>query len=148
MKDECFKAKQWLRRAHKFALKVEADARMLELLANRVNSGVAKYENTGASVDRDDARKRKEDDLLSYSDQRALVEKEQLQLIAEMTKSRKIIKQIGDPVLENIAINRYVERLNWDAVIKLSNYSRAQVFRLHLRMLEELAKVLQNKKLI
>ena len=148
MKDECFKAKQWLRRAHKFALKVEADARMLELLANRVNSGVAKYENTGASVDRDDARKRKEDDLLSYSDQRALVEKEQLQLIAEMTKSRKIIKQIGDPVLENIAINRYVERLNWDAVIKLSNYSRAQVFRLHLRMLEELAKVLQSKKLI
>lgn len=148
MKDECYKAKQWLRRAHKFALKVEADARMLELLANRVNSGVAKYENTGASVDRDDARKRKEDDLLSYSDQRALVEKEQLQLIAEMTKSRKIIKQIGDPVLENIAINRYVERLNWDAVIKLSNYSRAQVFRLHLRMLEELAKVLQSKKLI
>lgn len=148
MKDECYKAKQWLRRAHKFALKIEADARMLELLANRVNSGVAKYENTGASVDRDDARKRKEDDLLSYSDQRALVEKEQLQLIAEMTKSRKIIKQIGDPVLENIAINRYVERLNWDAVIKLSNYSRAQVFRLHLRMLEELAKVLQSKKLI
>lgn len=148
MKDECYKAKQWLRRAHKFALKVEADARMLELLANRVNSGVAKYENTGASVDRDDARKRKEDDLLSYSDQRALVEKEQLQLIAEMTKSRKIIKQIGDPVLENIAINRYVERLNWDAVIKLSNYSRAQVFRLHLRMLEELAKILQSKKLI
>ena len=148
MKDECYKAKQWLRRAHKFALKIEADARMLELLANRVNSGVAKYENTGASVDRDDARKRKEDDLLSYSEQRALVEKEQLQLITEMTKSRKIIKQIKDPVLENIAINRYVDRLSWDDVVKLNHYSRAQVFRLHLKMLEELAKVLQTKKII
>lgn len=148
MKDECFKAKQWLRRAHKFALKVEADARMLEILGNRVNSAVAKYQNDGASMDRDAARKRKEDDLLSYSDQRALVEKEQLQLIAEMTKSRKIIKQINDPVLENIAINRYVDRLGWDDVVKLNHYSRAQVFRLHLKMLEELAKVLQTKKII
>ena len=148
MKTECYKAKQWLRRAHKFALKVEADARMLEILANRVNASVAKYENTGAGVDREDARKRKEDDLLSYSEQRALVEKEQLQLITEMTKSRKIIKQLKDPLLESIAINRYVDRLSWDDVVKLNHYSRAQVFRLHLKMLEELAKVLQTKKII
>lgn len=148
MTDECYKAKQWLRRAHKFALKVEADARMLEILAGRVNSAVAKYESDGASVDREAARKRKEDDLLSYSDQRALVEKEQLQLIKEMTKSRQIIKQMRDPVLESIAINRYVDRLGWDDVVKLNHYSRAQIFRLHLKMLEELAKVLQAKKII
>ena len=148
MKDECYKTKQWLRRAHKFALKVEADKRMLEILANRVNSGVAKYESDGASVDREDARQKKEDALLSYSDQRALVEREQLQLIAEMTQTRKYIRQIGDPVLESIALNRYVNRLGWDDVIKLANYSRAQVFRLHLKMLEELAEFLRRKKII
>ena len=148
MKDECYKTKQWLRRAHKFALKVEADKRMLEILANRVNSGVAKYESDGASVDREDARQKKEDALLSYSDQRALVEREQLQLIAEMTQTRKYIRQIGDPVLESIALNRYVNRLCWDDVIKLANYSRAQVFRLHLKMLEELAEILQRKNII
>lgn len=148
MKDECYKTKQWLRRAHKFALKVEADKRMLEILANRVNSGVAKYESDGASVDREDARQKKEDALLSYSDQRALVEREQLQLIAEMTQTRKYIRQIGDPVLESIALNRYVNRLGWDDVIKLANYSRAQVFRLHLKMLEELAEILQRKNII
>lgn len=148
MTDECYKAKQWLRRAHKFALRVEADARMLEVLANRINSGVAKYENDGASVDRETARKRKEDDLLSYSSQRQLVEKEQLQLIEEMTKSRKIIKEIDDPTLESIAINRYINRLCWDDVIKLAHYSRAQVFRYHLAMLEKLAHVLQDKNII
>lgn len=148
MTDECYKAKQWLRRAHKFALRVEADARMLEVLSNRINSGVAKYENDGASVDRDTAKKRKEDDLLSYCEQRQRVEAEQLQLIAEMTRSRQIIKEIDDPVLESIAINRYINRLCWEDVIKLSHYSRAQVFRYHLRMLEEVAKVLQNKHLI
>ena len=148
MKNECYQAKQWLKRAHKFALRVEADARMLEILANRVNSGVAKYENTGASVDREDARKRKEDDLINYSAQRALVEKEQIQLIKEMTATRQIIRLIQDPLLESIAINRYINRLNWDDVIKLTNYSRAQVFRYHLRMLEELAKILQTKKII
>jgi len=148
MKDECYKAKQWLRRAHKFALKVEADARMLEILANRLDSGVSKYENTGASVDREDAKKRKEDDLLSYSEQRARVESEQIQLITEMTRSRQIIQEIRDPVLKSIAINRYINHLSWDDVIRLEHYSRAQVFRYHLKMLEELAKILQNKKII
>lgn len=148
MTDECFKAKKWLRRAHKFALRVEADARMLEILANRINSGVAKYENDGASVDREDAKKRKEDDLLSYSEQRALVEQEQIELINEMTQSRQIIRQINDPTLESIAINRYINRLSWDDVVRLTHYSRAQVFRYHLRMLEELAKILQDKKII
>lgn len=148
MTDECYKAKQWLRRAHKFALRVEADARMLEVLANRIGAGVAKYETDGAKVDREDARKRKEDDLLSYSEQRARVEKEQIQLITEMTKTRRAIKEIGDPVLESIAINRYINRLGWDDVIKLSHYSRAQVFRYHLKILEEMAKILQSKKII
>ena len=148
MKDECYKAKQWLRRAHKFALRVEADARMLEILANRVGSGVAKYENTGASVDREDAKKRKEDDLLRYSEQRALVEQEQIQLINEMTITRQYIREIHDPTLECIAIDRYINRLSWDDVIRLSHYSRAQVFRYHLKMLEEMAKILQNKKII
>lgn len=148
MTEECKKAKKWLGRAHKLALRFEADARMLEILNNRINSGVAKYENDGASIDRDAAKKRKEDDLLSYCEQRQRVEAEQLQLIEEMTRSRKIIKEIYDPVLESIAINRYINRLSWDDVVKLSHYSRAQVFRYHLRMLEEVAKVLQSKHLI
>lgn len=148
MKDECYKAKKWLSRAHKFALRVEADARMLEILDNRLNSGVAKYENDGASVEREDAKKRKEDDLLSYSEQRALVEQEQIQLINEMAKSREIIKEIHDPTLESIAVDRYINRLSWDAVVRLSHYSRPQVFRYHLKMLEKLAAILQDKKII
>lgn len=148
MKDECYKAKKWLSRAHKFALRVEADARMLEILDNRLNSGVAKYENDGSSVDREDAKKRKEDDLLSYSEQRALVEQEQIQLINEMAKSREIIKEIHDPTLESIAVDRYINRLSWDAVVRLSHYSRPQVFRYHLKMLEKLAAILQDKKII
>lgn len=148
MTDECFKAKKWLRRVHILALRFETDARMLEILANRINSGVAKYENDGASVDREDAKKRKEDDLLSYSEQRALVEQEQIQLINEKTQAREIIKEINDPTLESIAINRYINRLNWDAVVRLTHYSRAQVFRYHLKMLEALAVILQEKNIL
>lgn len=148
MKDECYKAKQWLRRTHKFALRVEADERMLEILEGRANNAVAKYENTGASVDREDSRKRHEEDLLSYSEQRERVEAEQLELIKEMTQTRNLVRLINDPLLESIAINRYINRLGWDDVIKLENYSRAQVFRFHLKMLEELAEVLKDKKII
>ena len=148
MTDECYRAKQWLRRAHKFALRVEADERMLEILAGRVNNAVAKYENDGASVDRDESRKRHEDDLISYAEQRERVESEQLQLIEEMTQTRRVVRLMNEPLLESIAINRYINRLSWDDVIRLENYSRAQVFRLHLKMLEELAKVLKDKNII
>lgn len=51
-------------------------------------------------------------------------------------------------MLESIAINSYINRLCWDDVIRLEHYSRAQVFRYHLKMLEELAKILQSKKII
>ena len=148
MKKECYDAKQWLKRTHKLALRVEADKRFLEILADRINQAVAKYETDGTATDRDSARKRREDEMLEYTEQRDHVEQEQLELIAEMTKTRNIVKSLNDPTLEAVAVNRYVNRLHWDDIIKLTHYSRSQVFRFHLKMLEELAKVLQEEKII
>lgn len=148
MKKECYDAKQWLKRTHKLALRVEADKRFLEILADRINQAVAKYETDGTASDRDSARKRREDEMLEYTEQRDHVEQEQLELIAEMTKTRNIVKSLNDPTLEAVAVNRYVNRLQWDDIIKLTHYSRSQVFRFHLKMLEELAKVLQEEKII
>lgn len=148
MKKECYDAKQWLKRTHKLALRVEADKRFLEILADRINQAVAKYETDGTATDRDSARKRREDEMLEYTEQRDHVEQEQLELIAEMTKTRNIVKSLNDPTLEAVAVNRYVNRLQWDDIIKLTHYSRSQVFRFHLKMLEELAKVLQEEKII
>lgn len=148
MKNECYQAKQWLKRTHKLALRVEADKRFLEILADRINQAVAKYETDGTATDRDSARKRREDEMLDYTLQRDHVEREQLELITEMTKTRNVVKCLKDPTLEAIAINRYINRLHWDDVIKLSHYSRSQVFRFHLKMLEDVAKVLQEEKII
>lgn len=148
MKKECYDAKQWLKRTHKLALRVEADKRFLEILADRINQAVAKYETDGTATDRDSARKRREDEMLEYTEQRDHVEQEQLELIAEMTKTRNIVKSLNDPTLEAVAVNRYVNRLQWDDIIKLTHYSRSQVFRFHLKMLEELAKVLKDEKII
>lgn len=148
MKKECYDAKQWLKRTHKLALRVEADKRFLEILADRINQAVAKYETDGTATDRDSARKRREDEMLEYTEQRDHVEQEQLELIAEMTKTRNIVKSLNDPTLEAVAVNRYVNRLQWDDIIKLTHYSRSQVFRFHLKMLEELAKVLKEEKII
>lgn len=148
MKKECYDAKQWLKRTHKLALRVEADKRFLEILADRINQAVAKYETDGTATDRDSARKRREDEMLEYTEQRDHVEQEQLELIAEMTKTRNIVKSLNDPTLEAVAVNRYVNRLQWDDIIKLTHYSRSQVFRFHLKMLEEIAKVLKDKNII
>lgn len=146
MTDEAYAAKQWLRRIHYLALRVEASERTLEVLQNRIDGGVAKYENTGATVDRDQARKKHEDQMLDYVEQSEKLSKERHKLNREIVKTRKVIKKIGDPELEAIATNRYIFRLNWSDVVKISHFSRAQVFRYHLKMLDKVAAILNNEK--
>lgn len=145
MTDECYDAKQWLKRVHVIARRVESNERMLEVLQDKVNQAVAKYENSGASVDREQANKRKEEQLLEFCEQQEKVERSRNLLSKETHKVRKIISKIDDPILEEIATNRYINRLSWNDVVRISNYSRAQVFRYHLHILEKVARILREE---
>ena len=144
MTDECYEAKQWLRRVDVIGRRVESNERMLEVLENRVNRAVARYENSGASSDREAAQKRREEELLDYCEQKGKVERSRNLLIKETRKVRRIIGKLDDSTLEEIMTNRYINRLSWNDVIRISNYSRAQVFRFHLNALEKIAKILRE----
>ena len=145
MTDECYDAKQWLKRVHIIARRVESNERMLEVLQDRVNQAVSKYENTGAALDREQANKRKEEQMLEYVEQQEKVERSRNLLSKETHKVRYIISKMDEPVLEEIATNRYINRLAWNDVIRISNYSRAQVFRYHLQILEKVAGILREE---
>lgn len=145
MTDECYDAKQWMKRVHIIARRVESNERMLEVLQDRVNQAVARYENSGAAVDREQANKRKEEEMLEYVEQQEKVERSRNLLAKETHKVRRIISKIDDPILEEIATNRYINRLSWNDVIRISNYSRAQVFRYHLHILEKVAGILREE---
>ena len=145
MTDECYEAKQWMRRVHVIAKRVESNERMLEVLENRVNAAVAKYENSGATVDREQAQKRRDDELLEYCEQKAKVERSRNLLSKETHKVRRVISKVDEPILEEILTNRYINRLAWNDVVRISNYSRAQVFRFHGQGLEKVARILKEE---
>lgn len=147
MTDRAYQAKNWLNRNYHLSRQVEADQRMLELLNNRLGSGVAKYESDGSeSHDSDAARARHEDTLLEYSQLKEKLEKESIILVQETAKTRKAIDELGDPALKALAVDRYINRLRWEDISKLEHISIAQVFRINEKMLEEMSHILSKGK--
>ena len=146
MRDECYQAKLWLNRNYYSSMQLDADKRMLAIIENVVNSAVARYESDGTSSgDADAARARHEDKLLEYSMQRERVERETRQLLAENEKTRRAIDKLEDEDQKAVAINRYINRHKWNDIADIIHISRAQLFRVHDKMLEAMAKILREE---
>lgn len=149
MREELYRAELWLNRNFNDAKRLEADERMLEVLEGRLASCVAKYETDGTqSRDSDAARARHEDTLLDYSTQKQKVETESKKLMAEITRTRAAIDELGDNDLIAVAVDRYINRLRWKDISKVEHVSHATVYRLRLKMLEKMAEILHKKNLI
>ena len=146
MTDEMFEAKQWLRRVYVIAKRVESNERMLEVLKARVNTATAVYENKSGRGDREQAQKRREDALLDYIDQEDKVERSRNLLNREAGKVKNVIDRIDDKTVGDIMDLRYLKLLAWDDVVKVANYSRAQVFRFHAQGLEKAAVILREAR--
>lgn len=147
MKNEAFRAKNWLNRNFQLSRQLEADQRMLEIMSNRLGSGVARYESDGSeSHDPDRAKARHDDALLEYSIQKDRVEKEALKLAEEDLKTRKAIAELSDPTHRALAVDRYINRLKWESIAALEHRSVAQVYRDHKTMLERMADILRTGK--
>ena len=146
MTNEMFEAKQWLRRVYVLSKRVESNERMLEVLKARVNTATAVYENKSGRGDRDQAQKRREDALLDYIDQEDKVERSRNLLNREACKVKKVIDRIDDKTVGDIMDLRYLKLLAWDDVVKVANYSRAQVFRFHAQGLEKAAVILREAR--
>lgn len=145
MTNKAYRAKQWLNRNYNDHRQLEADKRMLEIMENRLGSGVAQYETDGSGAhDPDKSRARHEDALLEYSAQRHKVESEEKTLIVEMRKTRTAIEQLDDPSLKAIATDRYINRLSWNDIATLEHVSIAQAYRLNTIMLEKMADILKT----
>lgn len=144
MTDEMYEAKQWLRRVYVLSKRVESNERMLEVLKARVNTATAVYENKSGRGDREQAQKRREDALLDYIEQEDKVERSRNLLNRETGKVKNVIDRIDDETVGDIMDLRYIKLLAWDDVVKVANYSRAQVFRFHAQGLEKAAVILRE----
>lgn len=148
MNKDMKEAKFWLNRNYLFTRKVMADKRTLERLESQIAGGVAKYESDGTSSgDRDAARRRHEDALIDYSEILSRYEEEERQLIKEVARTRRAIEKLEDPDLIAIATDRYLNLMKWEDIAEAKSVSRAQVFRIHDRMLEKMVKILRTEDL-
>ena len=145
MRDDCYQAKLWLNRNYYSSRQLAADRRMLAVIENLLGSGVARYENDGTnSGDADAARARHEDKLIEYSEQKARVEREERELAAEMLKTRRAIEKLEEEDLKTVATERYINLRKWRDIEELIHISRAQLFRVHEKMLEKMAVIIRN----
>ena len=142
MTDSCYAAKQWLNRNRDFFLQLEADRRLLQVVQNRISSGVAQYESDGSGHDSYTALGKHEDMLGAYVELREKIEKEEIQYLSEVVRTRQAIEYLSKPVLIAIATDRYVNSLSWQAIEDLEHVSHSQVHRYHAELLQEMADIL------
>lgn len=64
--------------------------------------------------------------------------------MTEDLKTRQAIAELSDPTHRAIAIDRYINRLKWEAIAALEHRSVAQVYRDHKQMLEKMADILRS----
>lgn len=145
MRDDCYQAKLWLNRNYYSSRQLDADKRTLSILENKLGSGVAKYENDGTGGDSDAARLRHEDALLDYSEMRKKIEREEKELSLETQKTRRAIDKLEGDDCKAVAIDRYINYLKWNDISDLEHISRAQLFRVHGKMLEQMAEILKKE---
>lgn len=144
MTDNAYRAKCWLNRNYCEYRQVEAERRALETIEDRLFRGTASYYNDGTQTNADASNKRREDNLIEYTEQKARLEKSIRQLAKKTADTRAVIDELGDPLHRAIAIDRYITRLPWALILKVEHISRATMFRHHDKMLIEIAEILKS----
>ena len=144
MTEAQYTAKNWLMLLCDYEQKLKAEKRTLEMLQAKLYKGVSSYEAFNGRKDPETARAAYEDALLSFSEQSARVEKAQKVYLAELELRREIIEAI--PLnLQSIAIDRYINGIKWDNLERLHGYSKSNLFKLNIDILENVAEVLNAK---
>lgn len=145
MTDEQYHAKNWLMLLRDYENKLKAEQRTLEILKQRLFKGVTNYEAPGRHLDITATRGAYEDTLADFSEQAQRIEKAQREYIAEMQLRREVIDAIPAN-LQALAIDRYINGFKWDRLEQLHPYSIAELHRQNIKILDNVAQILNTKK--
>lgn len=138
-------ADTWLNRAYGLNQELKASIRTLAMKEASLNSGVARYQSDGTeSHDPERSKANREDALLEYSETMDRVEKLRRNLYEENAKTLKAIDQISTGELRAIAIDRYINCMTWKEIASAEHISKSEADRRRLRMLEQMARIIQN----
>lgn len=149
MSDEAYKAKEWLERLGELLEKAEKIEKELYIMEAHINNAVGNYENNGrGKTDLIVRQQHREDALIAYSAKRAQYEKEYFKFVKEEIITLNVIERMSNHLHAAILIDRYINRLTWDKIVKRKNHTlkKAQTFKHHVEALEELSKLLKTEE--
>lgn len=139
MTDEQLFAQDWLNRMYHFENKLAANVRSREKVLGSL-SGIGKYD--AEFIPTQSGENATETKLLEFSRLSEIIEKDALILLKEDNRTRAVIEKIGDTpddeIMKAVLIDRYVNRLKWEEVGRLHNYSTQRTKQLHDKALTKI----------
>ena len=132
MTDEQLHAQDWLNRMYHFENKLAANVRSRDKVLASL-SGIGKYD--AEFIPTQTGENSTETKLLEFSRLSEIIEKDVIVLLHEDNRTREVIEKIGDTpddeIMKAVLIDRYVNRLKWEDVGRLHNYSIHRTKQLH-----------------
>lgn len=128
------RAKAWLNRNYEISLEVQAIKRRLERL-NADLEKVTRPLKLKEVVEANNPGNSQEDRMVDYIELSEDLSKRLMYLMSLDAQTMKVIAKVESPTLRTILIERYVNRLSWNAIKEKVHQSGGWVFELHRQAL-------------
>lgn len=127
------KAKDWLNRNFGFAMELDALQRRLDRMQSDIEKCVKPIRLR--EVQEQPFGNGAEDRLADWIDMSADLERKRFILLSRDKETMEVIEKVESATLRTILIERYVNRLSWNAVSEAIHYERRWTMELHRQAL-------------
>lgn len=131
--------KEWLNRGFCIFRTLQLKRARLEALGNIIS----RYE--GQEIETYHSENSNESMFLTWSETKREVEQLEAKLYFIDTETKDALGLLHNPNEYEVLYLRYIMRLKWEEVEKITKYSRAHVFRLHTEGIDHVGEVAYNK---
>lgn len=139
MTDRQFYAKEWLNRMYHVVNKIESLERKRDNVVSSM-SGIGKYD--AEHIPAQTGENASESKNIAYSILSAEIEKEYARLLKEDSRTLEVINTLGNTpeaeIMKAILIDRYLNRLSWEAIAKHQSYGPSRTYELHSIALDKI----------
>ena len=135
-------AKEYLMQIRKIDYQIKAKQQQIDDIRAKLYPGIS-YESDGSVRSRVNV-KRTEQLILRIVELEDEINEDLSSLVHMKQEIMNVIDQLDDAREIAVLYKRYVECKGWNTIAKETDYSKAQVYRIHSVSIEKIEKVLEN----
>lgn len=134
MTDNEEKAKAWLNRNYGESIYIDSLRRRLERLESEIDRMTKPLSRRESQISHDDNSQ--ENKLAEYLDFLDELKNKEIILFNHDLETVNVIDNVESYVFRTILTERYVNRLKWDAISKMTNTEKRTLYRYHIQALD------------